>query len=77
MNCNLVDSRAVGSGNVVVGKQFPTPQRATAAAHLAEQDKTNWRGVKRRRQEGNDKMETGSISSHQSSLPGDSEKPGT
>ncbi|XP_028402891.1 pericentriolar material 1 protein-like [Dendronephthya gigantea] len=71
------DSQAIGSGsgNVVVGKQFPTPLRATAAAQLAEQDKSNWRGVKRRRQE--DKMETDSISSHQSSLPGDSEKPGT
>ncbi len=59
----------------MVGKQFPTPLRATAAAQLAEQDQSNWRGVKRRRQE--DKMETDSISSHQSSLPGDSEKPGT
>ncbi|CAB4002442.1 pericentriolar material 1 -like isoform X1, partial [Paramuricea clavata] len=69
------DSKASGGRNVVVGKQFPTPLRATAAAQLAEQDKSNWRGVKRRREE--DKIETDSISSHQSSLPGDSEKPGT
>ena len=71
----ITDPKASGSSNVVVGKQFSTPLRATAAAQLAEQDRSKWRGMKRRREE--DKVETDSISSHQSSLPGDSEKPGT
>lgn len=63
---------------MVVGKQFPTPLRATAAALLAGQDKSSLRGVKRRKVDViQDKVETDSISSHQSSLPGDSEKPGT
>lgn len=70
-----LDSKANDSNNVVVGKQFPTPLRASAAAQLAGQDQSKWRGAKRRRQE--DKIETDSVSSHQSSLPGDSEKPGT